>query len=177
MLRFPLLCLVFLLFFAATPAVAATPSSLAEAPLVHPLKMTVAKLELREDRSAELRIRFFLDDLTDQIERQYSLSGATFTSPDAEGTRALNNYLRDHLQLIANNQVINFTITGASSADSDGLIIEFQLNSTAKVPTEGHMWLKNSVFTDFFPQQVNQVLYDGEVYRFNIRDKNLKLHG
>ena len=59
----------------------------------HPLKMSFSNLVINPDGSVEIETRIFLDDLTEHMQKIYSLEQADFSTVTSNGSQALARYL------------------------------------------------------------------------------------
>lgn len=140
----------------------------------HPLKMTFSKLELHNNE-AILTTRFFLDDLSDLISKNYRLKEVDFTKGNSPAVKALQDYINHAVYVTtANSTISTFTITNIKPVENNQV-----LQVTSSIPQQNinpkDLKLTNSLFFGIFPNQVNVVKYNGKDYRFNIRQKQLLL--
>lgn len=146
----------------------------AMAPL-HPLKMSFSQLEHQPNGQLKITTKLFLDDLTELIQTIYRLQNVSFDGMDSAGTKALQTYYLDHLKIMQHQQDLPFTISKVKVME-DGVVLWVEASTTNAYDANKTATLKNTLFFETFPNQMNLVKFGGQELRFHLRNKQMGLH-
>ena len=136
---------------------------------VHPLKMTFSKMSMSQSGEISITTKYFLDDLTQQMQQKYRLQKADFSSSKSNGTLALQNYMDSHL-LISQDGTDTSLIIQSVSIDEDNLVLMVTASTMKHLEVNAAFTLTNSLFFDVFPNQINSVRYKKEDITFRLRE-------
>ncbi|UII32769.1 hypothetical protein LVD17_02845 [Fulvivirga ulvae] len=133
---------------------------------MHPLKMSFSSMSVSNEGKVKIETRLFLDDLTLHIEDRYRLKDADFSTPAANGSIALQQYIRENIHILQAGDTIYFIITGISlSEDGQALVVEME--SAGALDKKQSYKVKNSLLFDIFKKQKNLLIIKGkEYYKF-----------
>lgn len=135
---------------------------------VHPLKMSFSKLVISKDGVVDLKTRIFLDDITEQIQKQYGLSTVEFTTIESNGTEALQRYLKDHFFFEQDNQKIELTIKVVSFSQNK-LAVALDLVTKNPIDVSKKLFLTNTVLCEASPKQLNDLMYLNQHIRLSAK--------
>jgi len=138
----------------------------------HPLKMTFSKLVINSDGHAELETRIFLDDLTEQLQRIFSMQQVDFSNTTTNGTQALQIYINQNFYFEQDGEKLGLWINAVSK---NRLALVVNLSTTKALDTSRELFLVNTLLCDAFPVQTNNIRYLDENYVLNNGNPKLKI--
>ena len=142
--------------------------------LEHPLKMSFSKLIISSNGIVEVETRIFLDDLTAHMQQLYGLPQADFSTPAANGTQALQRYLRDHFYFEQDGQRLNLWIN-AVSLSKNGLALVVNLSTADLLDSAKEVFLVNTLLCDAYPMQTNDIKYLDEHFLLSLSNPKAKI--
>ena len=135
----------------------------------HPLKMTFSKMTMAKDGTLTLTTKFFLDDITQQMQTKYRLKYADFSTPESNGTKALQTYMNTNLLVIQEETKSVFHVEAVQKAEDNLVLVVI---STVHLKKKQPFIMINSLFFDVFPNQINSVRYKNSQTRFRLREES-----
>jgi len=140
----------------------------------HPLKMTFSKLTISPKGDVELETRIFVDDLTEQLQKLYSLPQADFSSVSSDGTQALQQYLTDRFYFEQDGKKLDLWIN-AVSFSKNGLALVVITSTPKRLDSSKAIFLTNTILCDATPIQVNDIKYRNKHHKLNIGKPKIKI--
>jgi len=136
--------------------------------------MSFSKLIISSNGNVDIETRFFLDDLTDHIQKKYKLHQFDFLTTTSNGTKALQHYLLDNFYLKQNRKKIKLLITNVSFSKNQ-LILVVNISANNKLDLSKEVFLVNTLLCDSYPIQINHIKFLNKDYKLNIGKPKIKI--
>ena len=141
---------------------------------VHPLKMSFSKLVISNDGVVDLKSRIFLDDITEQMQKQFELSSVEFNTIESNGTEALQRYLKDHFFFEQEGKKIELTVKAVSFSQNK-LAVAIDLVTKKPINVSKKLFLTNTVLCEASPKQLNDLMYLNQHFRLSAKTPTVEI--